>query len=88
MGACFSLPYIEQLLIWLVVIIGLIAILQLVFPWLMAQIGASPDGGLIGRIIKIVTWVVVTIFCIYIVFDLLSCVFGTPGLHSGVGYVR
>lgn len=82
---CFSLAFIENLLIWLVVIIGIVAIVQLVIPKLMSLVGASPDGGIVFQIIRIVVWVVLAIAIIFFVFDLLSCLLGSGG---GFGRLR
>ena len=73
---CFSTAWIEQLLVWLVIVCAIIAILRLVLPWVAAQLGIP----LIGQIINIVLWAVVVIFVIYFCFALIGCLDG-----SGVG---
>jgi uncharacterized membrane protein len=72
---CFSLGWIEQLLIWFVVITAVIAIIKLLIP------AVIPLGGTIIQVINIVVWVVVAIAIIILVFDLLSCVVGVPRLR-------
>ena len=79
---CFSLEWIEQLLIWLVVIIAIVAIIRLVLPYLLSLFGPQPaGGGIVFRIISIVLWAVVAIFCIYIAFDLIACLISSGGPH-------
>lgn len=72
---CFSLVWAEQLCIYLVVAIAVIAIIKLLLPWAFAQLGGG-DGGIIVAIIRIVLWAVVAVFVIYLVFALLGCLTG------------
>jgi hypothetical protein len=79
---CFTLGFIEQLLIWAVVILVLFAIVKLLFPAILAAVGAQPPGGgIVMTILGYVIWAIVAIFVIIFVFDLLSCAIGTPSLH-------
>jgi len=79
MGACFSLGWLENLLIWIVVIVVLVAIVRVFVPWLMNSIGAPPGGGSVVTILGYIVWGIVAIFAIIFVFDLLSClVSGSP----------
>lgn len=71
---CFSLAWIESLCIYLIFVIGIVAIIRLVVPWLLAQLGGG--GGIIAGIINIVLWMVVAIFVVYLCFALLSCIGG------------
>lgn len=73
--SCFSLGFIEQLCIWLIVVGALIAIIRLLVPFLTSLIGIP----LIAQIINIVLWAVVAIMCVYIIFALLSCLLGSGG---------
>lgn len=74
---CFSLGWLESLLIRLVEIGAIIAILRLFVPWVLSQFGVA--GGMIAQIINIVLWAIICIFCIIVVFDLLSCLGGLGG---------
>jgi hypothetical protein len=81
---CFSLGWLQQLLIWIVIVGAVVAVLQLFVPWVISQSGVF--GGAINvilQVIKIIVWAIVAIFVIYVVFDLLSCFLG----HSG-GFPR
>lgn len=73
---CFTLGWIEQLCVNLVFIITLVSITRLVIPWLSGWIGIP----LVGQIIMIVLWAVIAVFCIYVIFGLLSC---AGDLHFG-----
>jgi hypothetical protein len=69
---CFSLGWLEQLLVWLVVVAAVIMILKLIVPWVASQIGVP----IIGQVLNIVLWAIVVIMVIYICFALLSCLAG------------
>lgn len=75
MTGCFSLGWIEQLCIWLIVVCAVVAIIRLLVPYLTGLIGIP----LVGQIINIVLWAVVAIMCVYIIFALLSCLLGAGG---------
>lgn len=75
---CFSLNWIENLLIWLVIVCAIVAVIKLVIPYAVGQLG-SP-GTLVMQVLNIVMWAVVLIFVIIIVFDLLACLVGFPRL--------
>jgi len=81
--SCFTLSYVEQLCIWLIVIIAAVAIIRLVLPRLLTLFGPAPaGGGLVFQVISIILWAIVAIFCIYIAFDLIACIAPGP-LHLG-----
>lgn len=71
---CFSLGWIEQLLIWLVVVCAIVAIIKLLLPYALSPIP------LLVQVLNIVMWAVIAIFVIYLVFDLLGCLVGFPRL--------
>jgi hypothetical protein len=78
---CFSLGWLQQFLIWCVIVGAVIAILQLFIPWVLAQAGAL--GGAMNTVlavVRIIVWAIIVIFVIYIVFDLLSCLLGSGGI--------
>jgi hypothetical protein len=74
---CFSLLWLEQLLIDLVVICAVVAVIRLLVPWVLSKFGGT--GSIIARIIDIVLWAIVAIFVIIVVFQLLSCLLGAGG---------
>jgi hypothetical protein len=79
---CFSLGWIEQLLVWLVIVCAIVAIIRLLVPWITGMIGMP----IVGQVINIVLWAFLAIICIYIIFGLLSCLIGMGGgLHFPPG---
>lgn len=74
---CFSLQWLEQLFIWVIVIGAVIAIIRLLLPLVFAQFGG---GGVLAQIINIVLWAFVAIMIVYIAFALISCLLGGGGL--------
>lgn len=75
---CFSLPWLEQVLIYIVIVCAIIGILKLLIPFVLGQLGAG--GGVIAAAINIVLWAIIAIFVIYICFALISCLAGGGGL--------
>lgn len=72
--ACFSLSWVEALLIWLVIVCAVIAVLKLLIPWILSVIGANL--GIIPAILNIIFWAFIVICVIYLVFDLIGCLGG------------
>ena len=70
--SCFSLPYIEQLIIWLIIACAVWAIIKLLIPLIPFALPA--------QILTIVLWVVIALFVVYFIFGLLGCVGGPGGL--------
>lgn len=76
---CFSLEWLLQLLVFLVVLCAIIAVLRIwVFPML-----ATTDPR-IPQTINIIIWAVVCIFVIYVCASLLMCAFAGGGLFPRV----
>jgi hypothetical protein len=85
---CFSLVWFQQFLVWLVLIILLVAVVQLVIPFLLRLPGMPPGGGMVGTIIGYVIWALIAIAVIYFVFEtLIPCAFGSGGF-PGVQFPR
>jgi hypothetical protein len=76
--SCLSLAFIEQLLVYCVVLMAAFAIIRLVVPWALSKFGG--DFAIVGQVINIILWCVVIILIIYIVFALLACLMGGGGL--------
>jgi hypothetical protein len=72
---CFSLAWIEQLCIWIIIVAAIWAIIQLLLPYVTQFMPA-----IVVQIIRIVLWAVVAIICVYIIFGLISCLLGGAGL--------
>ena len=77
---CFSAAWAMQLCIYIVVAIAFISILRIVIPWLVSWAGLPSP---VVQIINIVIWAIVCIIVIYIIFDLLGCMFygGSLRIH-------
>lgn len=75
---CFSVAFLFQLLIWLVIVGAIYAIIKLVVPYVLAQLG-SP-GGLLAQVINIVLWAVMIVLVLYLIWDLVDCLIGAGGL--------
>lgn len=72
---CFSLGWLEQLFVWLIVVCAVIALIRLLVPFLTGLIGIP----IIGQALNIVLWAVVAIMAVYICFALISCLLGAGG---------
>jgi hypothetical protein len=75
--ACFSIVWIQQLIIWIIVIAAIVAIIRIVVPWLTGIAGGSLPGP-VWAILNIVLWAVVAIAVVIIVFDLIACIASAP----------
>lgn len=75
---CFSLAWLENLFIWIVIVGSLIAILKLLLPWVFSFFGGT---GPLLPILNIVIYAIIAIFVIYIIFALISCLIGSGGFH-------
>jgi hypothetical protein len=71
---CFSLQWIEQLCIYIVIIVAIWSIIKLLLPYVTQFMPP-----LVVQIIQIVLWAIIAIICIYIIFGLLSCLLGGGG---------
>lgn len=72
---CFSIGWLEQLCVWLIIVIAIVSIIRLLVPYLTGLIGVP----IVAQIINIALWAVVAIMCVYIIFGLLSCLLGAGG---------
>ena len=70
--ACFTLGFLQQLIIWCIVTAALVACLQLLIPWL-----SSFTWPILGQVLRIILWAIVAIIVVYIIFTLLSCLLGS-----------
>ena len=70
---CFTLGFLEQLIVWLIVIGAVVACIKLLVPWLTSL----TDMPILGQVIMIVLWAIVAIMVVYLIFGLLSCLMGS-----------
>ena len=68
---CFSLQWIEQILIWAVIVVAVIAIVKILIALVLPQLGWV--GSIIMQVLNIVMWAVVAIFVIAFCFDMIGC---------------
>jgi len=73
---CFSLQWLEQFVVYCIVVGAVIALIRLIVPWAVAQLGVP----LLGQVVSIILWAIVCIFAVYIIFSLFSCFIGGAGL--------
>jgi len=71
---CFGFGWIEHFLIWLVVVGAVVAILKILVPLALSQLGVA--GDVVLRIISIIVWAIVVIAIIYLAFGLITCLPG------------
>jgi uncharacterized membrane protein len=68
---CLSTEWIEYLIIRLIILCAVVAVIRLIVPWAMAQLGVA--GGLVASVVNIVLWAIVAIVVVVICFALLNC---------------
>ena len=74
---CFSLAWIEQVLIWIVVIAAIIGLLQLLVSFLLPRLSLAGEIiSLVTAAVRIMIWAAICIFAIIIIFELISCLLG------------
>lgn len=72
--ACFTLGFLKDLIIWCIVIAAVIAVIQLLIPWI-----TSITWPILGQALTIILWAFVAIAVVTIIFQLLSCLVGGSG---------
>ena len=81
---CFSMAWLLQTLIWLIIIGAVVAIFRLLLPFVLGWFGTA--GTVIMAAINILIWAIVAIAAITFIFQLISCLFSLGGgmPHLGV----
>jgi hypothetical protein len=75
--ACFTLGFLEQLIVWLIIVGAIVACIKLLVPWLSGLVNP-----IVGQIIMILLWAIVAIMVVYLIFGLLGCLVGAgPPFH-------
>jgi hypothetical protein len=75
---CFSLGFLEEICIWIIVVIAFWKLWLLLSPYMLQFLPA-----IVVAIIQIVIWMIIGIFFVKIIFELLACVFGSGGISLG-----
>ena len=76
--ACFTLGWLEQILIWLIVLGAVVALIKLVLPLVLSNLGVV--GSTIVAALNIVMWAIVAIALVIFIFDLIGCLAGVGGI--------
>lgn len=71
---CFSIAWLIQLLVWIVVLTVVVTLLRI---WILPLL--APADPRVPATINIIIWAIVVIFIIYVVADLLMCALGGFG---------
>jgi surface polysaccharide O-acyltransferase-like enzyme len=72
---CFTLAFLQALIIQIIIIAAIIAIIKLLVPFLVSITGWP----ILGQILMIVLWAIVAIMVVYLIFALLQCLMGSGG---------
>lgn len=75
---CFSLAWIENIFIWLIVIGAVVALVKLLLPLVLSWAGTA--GSVVMQALTIVMYAFICIVVVIFVFDLISCLMA----HGGV----
>ncbi len=68
---CFSLLWLVQTFVWLVVICAVVAIIRLLLPYALSMLGVG--GEILMKVINIIIIAVVLIAVAWLCYDLLVC---------------
>ncbi len=69
LSACGGTVFLQELLVYIVIVVAIVAIIRLLLPWLGSFLGSPWDV-----IFSIIAWAIVAIIAIRFIFALLSCV--------------
>ena len=81
---CFSMDFLKQILILAVIIVAVIAILKLLIPYIIGQLGVELGAGwnICVAAFRIFLWALIAILVIIFCFELISCLLSfSGGLH-------
>ena len=79
---CFTLTWLESVLIWLIVVCAVVALLRLLIGFVIPKLGIGAEiVGFVVRALTIVMWAVICIALVYFVFDLIACLGPSLRLH-------
>ena len=71
---CFSLAWLMNLLIWIIVVCAVVALVRLLISFVLPHLGiAGPILDFIVKALWIVLWAVICIAAVIFIFDLISC---------------
>ena len=74
---CFSLAWLEHLIIAIVIVVAVISLLRLLVSFVIPKLGLSGEiVSFVVQAITIVIWAIICIALVVFVFDLISCLLG------------
>jgi len=76
---CFSVLWLIQTLIWIVVVCGIVAIIMILLPIALSWLGWA--GEVAMRILRIIVAVIVIVALLWLCYDLYVCAVGGGGLR-------
>jgi hypothetical protein len=76
---CFTLDWLEHILILAVIVLAIIAILKILIPWALSKFGAAGDFSIVIQMLTICFWAVVIIAVIVFAFTLIGCLLSMGG---------
>jgi hypothetical protein len=74
---CFSIEWLEQLFIYIIIVGAIIAIIRLLVPMVFAQWGGP--GNVVAQVVNIILWAVIACFVVWICFALFGGLIGHGG---------
>lgn len=84
---CFPLDFIKTLLILAVVVVAIVAILNLLVPFILTKLGVALGEGwaVVVGAFRILLWAIIAIAAILICFQIIACLLSfSGGLHFPV----
>jgi hypothetical protein len=71
---CFSLEWLRDLLIWIIVVCGVVALVRLLISFVLPHLGLTADVlSFVARALYIIMWMVICIAAVVFIFGLISC---------------
>lgn len=81
---CFSLAWLANLLIWLIVVCAIVALINLVIKFVVPHLDiGAPIVDFVVKALWIVLWAIICIAAVIFVFDLIAYISG-----GGIGFPR
>lgn len=78
---CFSLDWLMHIIILGIIVCAIIAILRVVVPFVLSQMGATIGAGanVVITCFKIALWAVIAIIVVVICFQIIACLWSFSG---------
>lgn len=81
---CFSMAWLMNLLIWIVIAVATwVILIQILLPYLLSKLapsGAIGEGlNVLAAVLRVILWAIVIIIVLYIAFALIACLWSFAG---------